>query len=224
MLPVVRVALLLLAVCLPTVARAQAAPADNAAPLPPASEGEFVPYAPAPPADAAATPPPATTTTTTPAPAAQPPPPAAPPPAAVEAPPPVINAPPPAAPASPRTDDKCGGPRRGFFRGPIPNWAAGAVAGGAVGALGFSLLGLGAALVINIAVVRGYLPTPSAQLPGVYALPLAALPLGAVLGAVVGGVAAPFIPTLPISRPCTTGPGNDPTLRQSGTASAPGTG
>ena len=225
----VRATILLGMVLAVSNARAQDAalpPPVEATPAPPAppppAEGEFSPYQPPPPSAA-------------PAPAAQAAP-TAPPSPGQPAPTPEITvtpleqpAPPPAvaAPPAAKAQDTCKetGTGKGFFRGSIPVWAAGAVAGGAVGALGLSLVGLGIAAVINVALVRAWIPAPPSGLPGIYALPLVALPLGAVMGAVVGGLVAPFLPMMVFTKPCLKEPGSDPTLRPSGQGSgSPGTG
>jgi hypothetical protein len=185
-------------------------PADN--PLPP---GDFVPYEPAPEMQAAPPPqdpnalPPGIQVTPMPQPAAT----------TSEEP---VKTPARRAPAD--GDCKGGGKGKGFFRGAIPTWAGGALVGGAVGTLGFSLVGLGLAAALNFAMVQRWMNYPPSNLPGVYVLPLVAAPLGALTGAIIGGVVSPFLPNIPLTRPCLEEAGSDPTQRRSGTTGTAGSG
>ena len=192
-------------------ARAQAEgapPPAETTPLPP--QDDFVPFVPP------------ATTEPAPVPAEAPPAPAPdtlPPGVQVTpmAPPPTSEAPVATPPRRVAPQGDCKGARgKGFFHGTIPTWAGGAAVGAAVGALGFSLVGLALAAALNLAILRAWIASPPSSLPGVFMLPLAALPLGAVLGAVVGGVVAPFLPNIPLTRPCLEEPGSDPTQRRSG--------
>lgn len=123
-----------------------------------------------------------------------------------------------AAPPPPSSGDadRCreSGPPRGLTKLRLPAWGAGAVAGGAVGAVALAAVMLVVAGTLSFAVFRGLLPpTPLGGL-FIYLLPVAALPVGALMGAVLGGVVAPFLPNLGLSRPCVSQ--GDPTLRRNG--------
>lgn len=120
--------------------------------------------------------------------------------------------------ANMRLADTCGeSAPKGFLKAGLPVWATGAVVGGVLGALATSLVGFGLAAAVGHAIQQKWISPPLSGAPSLFALALLALPGGAVAGAVAGGLLGPLVPTLGfISRPCTK-PGQDPTLRPSGT-------
>ena len=158
----------------------------------------------------------------------------APPPAApAEAPPPaapqpspyvVTEAPPPAPteqpPPPPQARQDCPEQKesKGLLRYGLPKWAAGGVAGLAVGALTGGVSALALVLLANTLIGFNVFTLP-AGFPSLFLIIPIGLALGALAGAGVGAAVGQFLPMMNIfEKPCTTGAGNDPLTRPAGSS------